>query len=504
MAVRRGRTRNYLDRYTDEDLENAKSFYYAGGTSYRKAGIAYGVPPATLARKVTGKQTKKHGGQPGLSVAVETEITNVINCLTDWRVPLTGLDVRGIVKNYLDMKAVVHRVFRDNMPGKDWLRGFMKRNDLTARFPDRVKPVRFEISPEEVNNFFQHYEATIADVPVDNIYNFDETNLTDDPSRKKCIVRRGLCRVEKKVASSKQAFSVMFCGNAAGKFLPPMVVYKSGHVYTRWVEGGPAGTIYYSTESGWFDTTAFELWFFDVFLEQTKDVVGPRVIVADNLGCHFSTKVINACQELNIRFCTLIPNATHLMQPLDVAVFRPAKTIWRTILSIWRNESRSAGCIPKSIFPQLLAKLCKNLNGDNLVSGFHATGLSQPADRQKILQKLSGGPTSATSTVDVSALSDACIEFLRQHCAPTEKPPRTPRGKKVTYGKAISLKDETCDVSWVCKNCDEAWKVDDNRWIVCDICDQAYHLQCSGITYKKRCYYELDIASMAWACHTCS
>jgi len=30
---------------------------------------------------------------------------------------------------------------------------------------------------------------------------------------------------------SKQSISSMFCGDAAGHFLPPMVVYKSNNVY---------------------------------------------------------------------------------------------------------------------------------------------------------------------------------------------------------------------------------------------------------------------------------
>ena len=203
MAGRRVKSKNYLDRYTNEDLEKAIALYHAGGTSYRKAGGAYGVPHATLERKIKGVNPRKPGGQPALSVAVESKFTDVINCLTDWRVPLTGEDVRGMVKHYLDVQGASHRTFKNNYPGKDWLRSFMKRNNLTARFPDRVKPARFEISPEEVNTFFEHYELTIAGVPAENIFNFDETNLTDDPTRKKCIVHRGLSRVEKKVVSSK-------------------------------------------------------------------------------------------------------------------------------------------------------------------------------------------------------------------------------------------------------------------------------------------------------------
>ena len=43
----------------------------------------------------------------------------------------------------------------------------------------------------------------------------------------------------------------MFAGNAAGVYLPPMVVYKvaSENVYDSWMEGGPRGALYASTKS---------------------------------------------------------------------------------------------------------------------------------------------------------------------------------------------------------------------------------------------------------------
>jgi len=38
---------------------------------------------------------------------------------------------------------------------------------------------------------------------------------------------------------SKQSISVMFCGDAAGHFLPPMVVYKAKNVYENWMRSRP-------------------------------------------------------------------------------------------------------------------------------------------------------------------------------------------------------------------------------------------------------------------------
>ena len=52
---------------------------------------------------------------------------------------------------------------------------------------------------------------------------------------------RGLRRVERIMPNSKQAFSLMFCGDATGSFLPPMVVYKAKNIYENWKKDGPKG-----------------------------------------------------------------------------------------------------------------------------------------------------------------------------------------------------------------------------------------------------------------------
>ena len=56
----------------------------------------------------------------------------------------------------------------------------------------------------------------------------------------------------------------MFCGNAEGTFLPPMIVFKAAHVYKQWTEDGIQGTCYADTDSGWFDCSTFQVWFFEV------------------------------------------------------------------------------------------------------------------------------------------------------------------------------------------------------------------------------------------------
>ena len=169
--------------------------------------------------------------------------------------------------------------FTDNLPGSDWARGFIGRHKLCARFPSKIKPKRASVTKEEVLQYFENLKESLKGVEPGNIYNFDETNFTDDPKRSKCLVRRGIRRHEKVESHSKTAFSVMFCGNATGEHMPPMVVYKAKNMYEGWKSEAITGAVFDASESGWFDIRTFEIWFFRVFLPLTEIKNGPKVLI---------------------------------------------------------------------------------------------------------------------------------------------------------------------------------------------------------------------------------
>ena len=164
-----------------------------------------------------------------------------------------------------------------------------------------------------------------------------------------------------------------------------------------------------------------------------KDQQGIKVVVGDNLASHFTTKFVQLSIENNIRFVCLLPNATHLLQPLDVAVFRPLKIEWRRILENWRRESHIKGSIPKNQFPGLLALLQRQLKSNNLRSGVKASGIF-PFDREMVMKRLPqvnkdiGGGTGSTVK---EVFNEAIAGLLVKHCGQDGKTKRT-RGKKIT------------------------------------------------------------------------
>ena len=431
--------RAYASTYTQVTLAKAISSVRTGKLSRRKASAMYHIPLGTLNNKINNKCTKRVGAPLRLTAECEERLLITIDHLSEWKLPLDATDIKLLVKDYLDRSGVTDSRFKNNCPGNDWLKSFITRHRLTQRLADNVKPARAEINRESVNVYFDELEQALADVQPDNIYNYDETNVTDDPGVKTVVCRRGLKRVERKIQHSKSAISIMYCGSATGTFLPPMVVYRAGNCYEEWTRGGPAGSLYESTKSGWFDARTFTRWFTDIFVEHVKHQGGTKVLIGDNLASHFTHEVVNQCVANNIRFICLLPNATHLLQPLDVAVFRSLKIEWRKILDCWRRESRVKGSIPKNQFPGLLAKLQNQLKSDNLISGFRASGI-YPVDRQNVLKRLPEHNKDTVGNNVAEIFNEAISGLLKKHCGYGEKK-KNARGKKITPGKPVQPED---------------------------------------------------------------
>ena len=222
--------------------------------------------------------------------------------MCNWGFPLDKLDLRMIINAYLTKQNRVMKEFTSNIPGDDWVTSFMDRHGLTNRIATNIRRKRAQISKEQLQEYFNNVEQELKDVPSSNIWNYDETNLRDDPGARKYVMKRGTKYPEKVMDSSKVAFSVMFAGNAEGDVLPPYVVYKSVHLYNQWVEGGPPNARCDRSKSGWFDETTFTDWFFKLMLPKLRRLEGRKVLIGDNLSSHLSESVINTIQYNTIQY----------------------------------------------------------------------------------------------------------------------------------------------------------------------------------------------------------
>lgn len=423
--------------FCQEDLDKAIKDVADGTLRIRAAAEKYSISKSTIHRKYHGANIKKYGGQTVFSTKDEMHIAYGLLLAAKWGFPFTHMDLKQIVKQFLDRKGVVIKIFKNNLPGRIWLKGFLNRHKrlLSNRFSENIKRARAMVSAQTINAYFDNLEVTLANVPPENIINFDETNMCDDPGQQTIIVRRGAKHAERIIDATKSSTSVMFSIAGDGTLLPLHIVYKSKHVYDTWTENGPEGAIYDCSKSGWFDGVLFEKWFTNVAFEYLRRRDGVKVLIGDNLASHVSISVIEKCDKNNIRFVLLPPNSTHLTQPLDVAFFRPLKQAWRKNLLDWKKRNR--GTLPKSMFPAQLNQTLISLENSktNAISGFRACGII-PFDRNQVLKRLPDSKTEDNKEV----WSAAFEETLRS--AREAQPTRQRRNKKnkVPAGQSITIR----------------------------------------------------------------
>lgn len=385
------------------------------GMKCSEASAVYKIPVRTIYNKLSQPENsviRPFGGQTIFSPQEESAFAANLLASSDFGFPLTKEDIRAVVRHYLLKLGRNVSKFRDGIsPGPDWVNGFLGRHpEISCRVARNVKADRAAIDEKVLREYQANLAESLEGVPPELIFNYDETNITDNPGERKVLAKRGCKYSEVICNSTKTSISLMLCGNAAGDILPLYVVYKATRLWDTWTEQGPPQCRYNVTQSGWFDVTVFEDWFKKIFLPAVIHKPGKKVIIGDNLSSHFSDEVLQLCRSNDILFVCLPPNSTHLTQPLDVSFFGPMKRIWRKILRNWKLTGSGQCCktLQKQDFPRLLKNLMNDLlvkGGENLRSGFRKCGI-YPCAIEPLLATL------PTYKVDRTAVDESFIEFL--------------------------------------------------------------------------------------------
>lgn len=479
--------------YTVASLNEAILQIAEGEMTILKASKKFNIPYGTLHNKYHGRHSKVPGAPTVFTQAEEIAFVKAFVKCGKWGYPLDLMDIRFFVKGYLDQTGRKVDKFANNIPGTDWARSFLKRHmkEIGQRFASNITRSRSEVSRLTIVEYFNNLKTTLENVPPSNIFNFDETNLSDDPGKKKYLFSRGVKYPERIINHSKSATSMMFCCSATGVLLPPYFIYRGECMWDTWIQNGPKGypccnenccrfgSAYNRTKHGWIDTPTFADWFTKSYLPHAKKLPGKKVILGDNLASHFNIDVISLCEENNISFVCLPKNATHLCQPLDVGVFRALKEAWRNILTQYKLSHTSCKVIPKSEFASLVRITLEKMDSVRvpnneeksgitrvILKGFEATGI-HPFNPQKVLDKLPYDTDNIQETVN-----DTLVAYLSEKRYPTQGLVGRPRKRtrlNIAPGESITTRhfneedSETSNDSLVENNVIEEDPASDNE-----------------------------------------
>jgi hypothetical protein len=115
---------------------------------------------------------------------------------------------------------------------------------------------------------FKELEDAFGPIGPENIFNCDEFGLSSSQGDTKIICRRGTKNPCVQVADVDKAYyTINYCCNAFGEFLPPYIIFKSVHLYSSWCCNGPPNTGYNTSASGWMEEKTFDDWFTSFFFK---------------------------------------------------------------------------------------------------------------------------------------------------------------------------------------------------------------------------------------------
>ena len=125
------------------------------------------------------------------------------------------------------------------------------------------------------------------------------------------------------------------------------------------------------------DTELFHSWLENGFKESIVErrVKKPVLLLIDGAKCHILIQAGEFCKENNIILYTLYPNATHLIQPLDLVLMNIVKTNYRSEVRHWLKENPGA-LYDKYVFIQVFKEVWqKSAKVEYAIKGFEESGI---------------------------------------------------------------------------------------------------------------------------------
>lgn len=170
--------------------------------------------------------------------------------------------------------------------------------------------------------------------------------------------------------------TVVTCMDAAGGFVPPLIVFPRKNMKPELINGMPPGSIYACHPSGWIQTDIFTRWFLH-FIDYTKpSEKDPVLLVLDDHTSHTrNLKVIKLAREQYVSIICIPPHAMHKMQPLDIAFMSPLKTYCAQAIERWLRTNVGRIVTIYQVGELFGKAQLEAATAETAVNGFRKTGL---------------------------------------------------------------------------------------------------------------------------------
>ncbi|KAH9127153.1 hypothetical protein LEN26_009286 [Aphanomyces euteiches] len=202
-----------------------------------------------------------------------------------------------------------------------WVYDFLERYDLSIRTPTRQSQKTSQHLEEVKNDFLNHFNGrflpfgTLANVPLENVVNMDETPVYFEPDILTTIAKKGSKTVPaRKCSSNVPRVTCCLAVTCTGMKLPQFVVFKGvpgARIESSMRRAAPNGLLITCQENAWMDSRTTQAWI-DAVWKPFVHGKEATVLLMDDYKCHKLASVSDALSELSTEL-EILPgmNANH-------------------------------------------------------------------------------------------------------------------------------------------------------------------------------------------------
>ena len=352
-----------------------------GGMGVREASRLYNIPYETLRRRAnhTVGLDCKPGPPTVLTKCEEDQLASYLIKMADMGFGLSRDDVMLTAYRIAEKSGRKHP-FVKGCAGRSWFDGFRARHpNLTLRSAQSLSHSRAACANMEImHDYFAKLGAICARLNILSkpmqIYNMDETGISVVHKPGRVIAELGRRNVWAVTSGERgKTHTVLACASASGYSLPPFMIYPRKKMAAKLQEGAFPGTIFQCSESGWVTGELFVKWF-EFFIKNIPPS-RPALLILDGHASHVSIDVVELARANDIHMLCLPAHTTHLLQPLDVGVFKSLKTHYYKACKAYISDNAGRVITSEVIASLLAVAWSKSFTPVNIMSGFRKSGV---------------------------------------------------------------------------------------------------------------------------------
>lgn len=374
----------------EESIQLALRDYNNGAfKSLRAAAKAYRVPASTLTDRYHGKTTLRQARETQQLLSPKQE-----EMLIKWVLDFESI---GMAPNHTQLRSMAGLISQlsggPSTVGKEWHLRFLARHPEIKTKPGKVidtKRVR-NLTKMAISEWYDTLWKIIQNFKITtcNIWNMDEVgtalgaainqSVIGTSSTATALIKRPL---------NREWCTSIECISAEGNHIKPLLIFKAKHVQQQWFIPSETPDWFYTSSAAAFTTDEIGFrWLKEVFEPQTSQNLDDdewRLLILDGHKSHNTDEFMQFAWLHKIIAYYLIPHASHVLQPLDVAVFSSLKTRFRALIVIDAQMDDDEP-LKKAMFLKRYQNARERaITESNCKSGFKATGIV-PFDPDKAL-----------------------------------------------------------------------------------------------------------------------